>query len=436
MSKAQKGQVLVLALLVLMVLGGLLLRVFYVGQVNYQVVRQRHALDAATYSAAVLQAQTLNYAAYMNRAYAGHQVAMAHLVTLASWTHFAVTQAQRVQKANPPSSLITMMFGPQHGLAYQSAVVAAAGAAPTLIDSQLKQLFIQHQSYSPFVFEPHSQMIYHDWPAQRELVLRSVLQDNYTELPLQQQPDLMQLSIEEDNWSEVMTWHAAEYWQPWLKELVNHYDFLQQRHYTAKNPWVVQARCPHKRHELRRRGQTQLTNQGDWQAEDTLSFHALRANRWIGCYYREYAMGWAWVHGASEGKNESNEVVAPETFADQDFWRWVQEQTDWNIHDGTDNGLAHSWSKRDQIKWPGRGLQPYLALVAPESLRFKTRLALQVSTEMPWIHSHSEAQTYYEIPPALFPSIQTKPNLFQPYWQAALINTQWKQRLQSLLGDL
>lgn len=432
----QKGQILVLALLMLMVLCGLMLSFFYVGQINYQAVRQRHALDAATYSAATLQAQTLNYAAYMNRAYAGHQVAMAHLVTLASWAHFAATQAQRLQRANPPVSLITMMFGPKHGMAYQSAVLAAPAVTPGLIDTQLKNLFQQHQAYSPLIFEPHSHTIYQDLPQHREQRLRAVLHDNYPELNLEQNSHLMQLEVTDDTWHQLLEWRAASSWQPWLHELINHYDFLKPRHQTAKNAWVVQARCPHKRHELRRRGQTQLNSSGHWQAEDTLSFHALRANRWIGCYFREYAMGWAWAQSHEPEQKEPPFETAPEDFSAQDFWRWVQEHTQWDIHEGSANGVAQAWARRDQISWPGQGLRPYLSLRdQPEQFRFKTRLALQMQADAQVIHSQSEAKNTYVLPQARRDQRQEKPNLFQPYWQAALANSEWEQRLRLLKGE-
>ncbi|MEZ2624832.1 hypothetical protein ACBP82_10705 [Paenalcaligenes hominis] len=47
MNTHQKGQVLVLALLALGVFSTLMLKFFYVGQINYQALRQRYALDAA-----------------------------------------------------------------------------------------------------------------------------------------------------------------------------------------------------------------------------------------------------------------------------------------------------------------------------------------------------------------------------------------------------
>lgn len=433
MNTHQKGQVLVLALLALGVFSTLMLKFFYVGQINYQALRQRYALDAATYSGALLQAQMLNYAAYMNRAYTGHQIAMAHLVTLASWAEFAQTQAQRVQMANPPASLISMMFGPHYGLSYQASLLAqSAGVA----QQSLQALFAQHQQFSPLVFEPHSQAIYNQMPSQRDARIRDVLYENYPELALQSQPQLMQLEVTEDNWQTVLGWHTASGWRPWLTELMSYYDFLKPRHSTVKNKWLVQARCPHKRHELRRRGATVLSPDGHWQAEDTLSFHALRSNRWIGCYHREYAMGWAWVQGQGDAMVSDDYDTAPDDFSHQDFWRWVQEHTQWDITEGSANGIAQAWARRDQTIWPSRGLYSFLSTkLAVPVFRFKTRLALQRAVGAQVIHSQSEAKNTYEAPPNQSAPAAQKANLFQPYWQANLAHGEWEQRLQQLLGE-
>ena len=54
------------------------------GRIIEQRVRLTHAVDAAAYSGALLQARHLNAIAYANRSQIAHQVAMAHLVTLAA----------------------------------------------------------------------------------------------------------------------------------------------------------------------------------------------------------------------------------------------------------------------------------------------------------------------------------------------------------------
>lgn len=102
--RAQRGQALVLAL-VLMFAGLLgLFFMFGTGQVSATKQRLNNAADAAAYSAAIWRARVLNFHAYSNRAIVAQEVAVAQAVTLASWAkyfeHFT-TNAQVLATAWP-----------------------------------------------------------------------------------------------------------------------------------------------------------------------------------------------------------------------------------------------------------------------------------------------------------------------------------------------
>lgn len=432
----QRGQVLVLGVLFAVLLSIVLVRFFYVGLINTAVVRQRHALDAATYSGALMQAQALNYAAYMNRAYAGHQVAMAHLITMASWAQYAATEAMRVEMGNPPASLIAMMFGPQHGAAYRAASIASGAQMHAKSNGAFGFAFKQHDAFTLAVLQPASQAIYQQLPSWREQAIRQVLQDNYPEYDFSPQSTETSLQITDDNWLEQIGWQPALSLRPWLKELVSHYDFLTERNHTARNLWVVDARCPHKRHELRRRGQTLLDEQGQWLSQDSQSFHALRSNRWIGCYHREYPMGWAWIpsHSKQQPKGDFTDE-APTDFSQQDFWRWVQEHTNWNIFSGSANPLATSWAKKDQIQWHGQGLGKYLDTLQSNSVVFFATELKLLGPRNQWLHSKSGAETYFLRPTDRTDNKKESSNLFHSFWQARLQHRDWQLRLHQLIGD-
>ncbi|WP_300647888.1 hypothetical protein [Paenalcaligenes sp.] len=426
MRASQQGQVLVLGLLFALLLGLVLQRFFYVGQVNQQVVRQRHALDAATYSGALLQAQVLNYTAYMQRAYIGHQLAMAHLITMASWAHFAGTEAVRVGLRNPPVSVIGMMFGPEHAIAYQSSTLAAGSTQEAGFYRALGRAFAQHDHFAQQVMSPSLLQIRQQLPLWREQVMWQVLQDNYPEFDPNQLKQQMQLHIYDESWDGYTVWEPGLSLRPWLQELMKHYAFLQPRNHTIKNTWVVDPRCPHKRHELRRRGQTQLDEKGLWHAEDTQSYHALRSNRWIGCYHREYPMGWAWLPSHAQ-KTSASEVIddPPEDFSQQDFWRWVEQNTNWNIFSGNSNPLAASWAKKDQKTWQGRGLAAWLRVQEkPSSLAFSTELIWQSPYGVA-MSSRSGAESYFVRPHPRQDRKKEKSNLLHAFWQARLQHRHW-----------
>ena len=83
-ASAQRGRALVAGLVLLAGAVAALVAMHRLGRIIEQRVRLTHAVDAAAYSGALLQARHLNAIAYANRSQIAHQVAMAHLVTLAA----------------------------------------------------------------------------------------------------------------------------------------------------------------------------------------------------------------------------------------------------------------------------------------------------------------------------------------------------------------
>lgn len=103
----QRGQALVLAL-VLSFAGLLaLFFLFSAGQVSASKQRLVNAADAAAYSAAAWRARVLNFHAYSNRAIVAQEVAVAQAVTLASWSKYFerfTTHARTLAAAWPPAA--------------------------------------------------------------------------------------------------------------------------------------------------------------------------------------------------------------------------------------------------------------------------------------------------------------------------------------------
>lgn len=89
--RRQSGQVMILVtiLAIVLLLAGLL--VYNVGRVNLVRTRLQNTADSAAYSSAVLMARAYNFTAYSNRAMVANQVAIAQMVSLASWSRFYCT---------------------------------------------------------------------------------------------------------------------------------------------------------------------------------------------------------------------------------------------------------------------------------------------------------------------------------------------------------
>jgi len=416
----QCGQALALGMAVTLVALLALSRYFSLGQVVGVKARHMHALDAATYSGALVQARALNMLALINRAQIGHQVALAHLVTLGSWATLAGTESGQLRAGNPPAYLIAMMFGAGHGQAYLAAGRSARLQSMAASHGSLAAAYAAHESIVHETLTAVQDAIVSGLPHARRAAIEAVLQENLPE------PLPFDLLIEDDGWQDYLEYRSARQWLTgFLSEVVQQYGFLDPRDRTARNPWIVSARCPWMRHELRRRGTTRLDSSGRWTSMDTQSFHAVRSNRWIGCYRREYPMGWGWIppdrlvvpdHPYSD--------AAPDDFSAQDFWRWVRDATSWDIVGGVDNPLANSRAVASRSVWSSRGLPVYLDVRnrpagQPHALRFRAHLK-HPGPDGLVIHTRSAASAYFKRPQARQDGMHELPSLFHPYWQARL----------------
>jgi hypothetical protein len=359
--------------------------------------------------------------AYINRAQVGHQVAMAHLVTLGSWAALGGSQARQLASGNPPAYLIAMMFGPQHGTAYLAAQKAVgfdllAGAQGSLADA-----YAAHDQVVRQVLDTIQEEVVERLPQSRWAAMQAVLGQNYPDAPSGQ---AFALAIDHDNWAGyVQRYSGQQQLRPFIQDVAQLYGFLSPRNYTASNPWMVDPKCPGLRHQLRRRGATELDAAGRWQSIDTQSYHALRSNPWIGCYYREYAMGWGWIPSAATQTIADPHVEnPPDDFSGQDFWRWVAEATDWDIISGIDNPLANSKAAASRQRWQGGGLPDYFDI---NSQTGNKALGFSVTLRHPGpkgltISTRSAAETFFDRPQSRPDGQAEDANLFHPYWQARL----------------
>ncbi|WP_346726980.1 hypothetical protein [Pusillimonas minor] len=412
----QHGQSMVLGLLLAGAAALAMVRYFGVGQVLGARADQTHALDAAAYSGALVQARALNLLSFINRAQVGHQVAMAHLATLGSWALFGGHEARQLGQGNPPAYLIAMMFGPSHGAAYASASMAAGRETTAAGFGALAQAYAAHDR------------LVHDtlFKAQQDIVtnLRRSRDEAMTQVLNRSYPDgNYALDVSDDGLDDYLTLQGGLSLSGFVTDVVARFAFLAPRNETARNAWMFNPRCPHLRHELRRRGETRLASDGRWAVTDTQSYHALRSNKWIGCYYREYAMGWGWIAGQQATGHDMPHVQnPPDNFAAQDFWRWVQTHTDWDIFSGAANPLANSRAAAQRPLWSMRGLPGYFDVrQAGQSkpLYFSARLVRAIASGER-MHTYSAAETYFQRPQARADRRLERQNLFNPYWQARL----------------
>lgn len=421
-ARSQRGQALVWGMLLTAVASLVLVRYFATGQMVAAKARQLHGLDAAAYSGALVQARALNMLAFLNRSQVAHQVAMAHLVTLGSWALLGATESRQRGIGNPPAYLIGMLFGPTHGAAYAAASQASGLGVLAQTPGQLALAYAAHDQLVHQVLGVVQHEVVQTLQQARQAAMLQVLNQHYDNAQ-----DLS-LDVLHDNWpGHIQLYSGRSQLAPFVRQVAEQFPFVSPRNHTARNSWPVHARCPTKRHELRRRGQTQLDDSGVWQSIDTQSFHALRSNKWIGCYFREYAMGWGWIPTSREQSADGPHIEnPPDDFSSQDFWRWVQEATNWNILSGTANPLANSRAVAARSSWQSAGLAPYFDIggaSAGPGLRFDVRLR-RTGPEGIVITTHSTAETFFSRPRGRADGYVESANLFHPFWQARLSSSE------------
>jgi len=442
-----RGQALLLGLLLLTAGALVWAALYHVSQTVSARARLTHAADAVAYSGALLQARALNMHATINRTQVAHQVAMGHLAALASWAQFGDAQGRQAARGNPPASLINL-FGTQYGAAYRAA--RSVQGVQTLADDggALAQAYAEHDRTVHEVLAAASAALVASWPTVLRNGMREVLVANLrTPTDGNASADAVLAragvtwSVTDDGVMAAVSLRADgpdTELRAVIDAAVNQYGFLGPRNQTVLSDAAGIDACPGLHPELRRRGETVLGEDGVWQSADTQSFQALRANQSIGCYYREYPMGWGLQHAAHKSAPDGYEHVVepPEDFSRQDFWRWVQEHTSWDLLDKSRNSLADSHAVAGAARWPSRGLSTYAALDESDGRTQQMRLVVTLRQNaasrvriMPQLFGEataqtvsvtSAAQTYFVRPEARADGQTELANLFHPYWQARL----------------
>lgn len=428
----QHGQVLVPGLLLLGGLAAVLVMSYGVGRTVESRTRLIHAADAAAFSGALEQARQLNFLAYANRAQVAHQIAMAHLVTLGASMAFADTLAGQHRRNNPPEHLLATLFGREVAQSYR-----VARADPQVL-ADLARAYAEHDRVVHDVLAAGSAAVVAGLPAARARLVRAALRDNLGggESPV--------FRLSHDDWPGYVRRRAATRGSGlWLAvELAAaRYAFLGRRDATRSKALPGGMRCPQAPHALRRRGSTWLGSDGRWGAIDTQSFHSSRQNRWAGCYYREYSMGWGAVLAPDAKAPPGVEYVAsaPTAFTAQDFWHWVRQSTTWDLRAGTGTPLANSYAMAGARRWPGRGL-PDDYEVAKDAVPLRFTLTVRQERQVAMraragderamssarldgpmaITVSSSAETYFSQPSAHSGGGDGLAPLFRPYWLARL----------------
>jgi Putative Flp pilus-assembly TadE/G-like len=448
-TRRQEGQALVYGLF--MLIAGLisLFFLFNTGQLTQEKTKLVNTADAVAYSAGILHARTLNYMAYTNRAMMANTVAIAQLVSLASWVRYV--QSLPTHAAGSADPLKYPIFY----ISYMSAVYTGDALHATLIESgALDGLAQASDTLIHSALMGAQQAAYAELPIARQQVMQEVAEANYTNdgsisvdpIPLTGGNELGRFLHHYDGDERQ---RFAE-----LAQIAAYRDaFVQKRSWTM--PSTPIGVCPAallQGHldELKRRGGTNLVSLNEWKAMDTLS-------------------EWTWTAKSKFALPCSEHVENPRGWGSQSAANDPSEDLSPNHYDGSPavnpeaSAIASATSSSNS--WGYQGIPSFYDLseemlkADDPRLRFAIRLRRKISetrssegrsavrssehlnayqadaagkggSHGDELVAVSASEVFFERPPsaktnrygeALETPVEL-PNLFNPYWQVHLID--------------
>jgi hypothetical protein len=451
------GQALVGAL-ALFALGALAL-VFVDGSARVVTTREQlaQAADAAALSAATWRARVLNFDAYVNRAIVLEEVAMAQATTLQSWALYFQTLMQ--DSGGTLAAAFPQAAGPLSDLAAQAQAVAEATQATAALESWL--LEAPQVGYKPVLQASQSLM--------HELAAGPAIQTLSSAIVQQHDAafDAWVLSASDRFSGFTRLWDQADD-RLRLRDVVwRSLDAFVTGPRSFDEPLEQPSRCaaaslsPQQQVLwLRRRGATvMLPDSSRWQAVDTASIHdeQLRSpNPAIGCAdFESVPVGWAAAQagidptgpispgaggflGVALAGGGLTALADPEAVQDNPMAALLAGAQRVREPALTYSGLAAVRELDEQALAQQAGAKTPLAVLAGADGQqagaglagLLARLLRTSESAATRLWALSAAEAYFSRPPTAGALIEY-PSLYNPYWQARLIEPSPEQRTEA-----
>jgi hypothetical protein len=402
-------------------IGGFLL-VFNVGQTVNDKIKLLNAADAAAYSAAIWEARSLNYQAYMNRAIVANEVAIAQLVSLRSWSTYV---DRTLGNASLVTSWIPPLAAPMRALSQGwGQVDRGVQQGLPLFESGLSRWNVDVLSVVQAI-------------AQQQAPIAAA--DLVTQVATANEPRA-QVSAA----TRIFQVRNGAQWQSFTARyqrgggdlnrfvalLMSSRDGFTQ----SRRGDLLPSASPV---QISRRGGTDLLGEYSWRGVDTLSVHIELPFiseevpvGWGAAEQRRLPVGQRGVHGGSLRRNPRASRIALRTVVPRQQYRGVPE-----IRDVTrptrqdDRRLRYSVA----LSIPKNSVLTADEVVVPQGLALfdGSQLSAAPSYAADAIHALGTAEVYFQRPTARRDRRQEYPNLFSPYWQARLVEVSAADRTLS-----
>ena len=454
MKKLQRGQVLPLGLvLVIMGMVGALM-VYNTGVVATDKMRLANSADAAAYSGALWQARALNYQAYSNRAMVANQVGIGQAVSIQSWMTSAAIVTENIATVTAAIPIVNSITATTSRIVTGAEFIVSEGASKMLLLSNgvtkalslsqdamlVATVFNTAEMISVVARESDSRFTTNSKYGFGSKIVNTFEWFDFNERYNKKDNDAMKERLDiimasRDEFTKSRSWDLFDGWFPTPTLLL----------------W----------HNLKRQGHTKLvsvnTAQGlewEWIAKDTLSYHTKFVKFIFGSDYFELPLGWASAFASSRNSNLS--IGAAPCISPGQILGFSSNERCSRFT--KDNHLAESAADTNFVSLAGRrplktmrgygGIRSFWGLSDKARTAEDARLKLRVEVSLPVqlvnesdtllnaeelkapvvvaggiLSSLSSAEVYYRHPQhhSMEKSEHAKANAYNPYWQVQLV---------------
>lgn len=422
----QCGQALVLGLLVLAASAVLVLLAYNVSQLSAGKMRLTQAADNAAYGGAVFNARILNYAAYLNRAMIVNHVTAAQAVTASSYLAYQSRNTHTLCLAFCNVPYIGQLIGATRH-AVHAAERQVAVAAPVVIGlTDVTNLALQTAQQALWLTGSA------ELPRVIERTARANLPASRPSAALQQLNRASYLDWIRLYRGEAERWRLADAVEQardrWTRE--RSHDGLQWLRALLPLPLLIRD------FRFTRRGGTELSDLGRWEATDTLSirYKTLRRLRWRDG--ERLPLGWA-SRSAGAGQQRRDDRAfggSARTNPRATRFAWHEQQPVRHQMRGIGPFIDLAHTRRAQAlpvlvelqvpeRFTGTTNQRNSRLQAGSGLRGQDMLANDR------LASIARAEARFEPPGPRQDQLQELASTFSPWWTARLTSPSREERL-------
>lgn len=278
---AQAGQVLPLSILLVLVIAAMFYLMVNAGQTIIEKMRVTNAADAAAYSTAVVEARALNHDAYLNRAMVANEIAIAQLVSFASWTDYIANAIDNYGRNAPE---LNFFLGDDPQFRRLDALLGGSDFAARYFQTSAREFAdLIISGIGPFI-TAHDASIHLLSAAQEavhvQLLLgarqRQIANDIVQAMDPSLQAEIVPVTHTFDDFTRryARRGRSGDERERLADVVIRSRDaFTRERNWTIAQPSLLGVR---KDPALKRRAGTELVGLDEWRAVDTLELHGER----------------------------------------------------------------------------------------------------------------------------------------------------------------